>query len=91
MEKITMEEFALRSVKKYRVGKQKSIHTVYSGFNKAFRRYFDADPVEEMKKLAAEGKIDMHPTRGGARLYLPGESTSSKRTEPDEFIATILG
>jgi len=89
LSKLSHKEFTHRAIAKLRNGKQKSIHTVYSGFNTAFKQYFGDDPVEVMKQLAADGAIDMHPTKGGARIYLPGES--STRRSADDVIAAILG
>ena len=87
--KLSHEEFTLRAIKKLR-GKYKSIHSNYSGFNQAFRLYFDEDPVEAVNNLAAEGKIDIHPTKGGVRLYLPGEMVTSRK-EPEVILAAIIG
>jgi len=73
-EKLSYEEFVKQAIVKLRTGNYKGIHTVYSGFNEAFRKYFDgADPVEVTNRLAAEKKIAIRPVKGGVMLYLPEE------------------
>lgn len=72
--KLTELEFVERAITKLRKSPYKGIHSVFSGFNKAFREYFDRNPVEETTRLAAEGKIVTRPVRGGVMIYLPGEA-----------------
>jgi len=85
--KLTEEEFVLQAIKKLRKEPFRGIHTVYSGFNEAFRKYFGANPVEATSKLAAEGKIETRPFKGGAMLFLPGEAP--KRPSTEEVIQVI--
>ncbi len=77
--KMSEEEFVIRAIKKLAKPPYKGIHSVYSGFNQAFREYFSKDPVEFTKKLAAEGKIISRPVRGGATLYLPEDAPSQSK------------
>jgi len=57
----------------------KGIHTVYSGFNDAFKKYFEGEnPVEVTNKLAQEGKIVIRPVKGGVMLYLPEEAPAGR-------------
>ncbi|MCK5427080.1 MAG: hypothetical protein KAJ34_05250, partial [Thermodesulfovibrionia bacterium] len=57
----------------------KGIHTVYSGFNNAFKKYFDGEnPVEATNKLAKEEKIVIRPVKGGVMLYLPEDAQATK-------------
>jgi hypothetical protein len=70
-------EFVIRAIKKLRKPPYKGIHSVYSGFNQAFREYFDKDPVEATTKLATEGKIATRPVKGGVLLYLPDDAPVS--------------
>jgi len=51
--KLTEEEFVLQAIRKLRKDPFRGIHTVYSGFNEAFRKYFESDPVEATSRLAA--------------------------------------
>jgi len=74
-ERLSQEEFVHRAIRTLRTPKSKGIHSVYSGFNEAFKRYFDGlDPVQATTALAADGKIEIRPVRGGVMLYLPGEA-----------------
>ncbi len=87
--KLTEEEFVLQAIKRLRKEPFRGIHSVYSGFNEAFRKYFGTNPVEVTSRLAAEGKIETRPFKGGAMLFLPGEAP--KRPSPEEIIQLILG
>ena len=87
--KLTEEEFVVQAVKKLRKDPYRGIHTVYSGFNEAFRKYFGTNPIETTSRLAAEGKIEIRPFKGGAMLFLPGEAP--KRPTLEEVIHLILG
>lgn len=59
--KISEFDFVVRAIKKLRKPPYKGIHSVYSRFNKAFREYFNKNPVEVTTRLAEEGKIDTRP------------------------------
>lgn len=77
MSRLTPEAFILEAIVKLRAtdAKSKGIHSVFSGFNEAFRSYFPGeDPVAWTKKLADEGKLVTRLVRGGAMLYLPGDA-----------------
>jgi hypothetical protein len=87
--KLTEEEFILQAIKRLRKEPFRGIHSVYSGFNEAFRKYFGANPVEVTTSLAAEGKIETRPFKGGVMLFLPGEAP--KRPSAEEIIQLILG
>lgn len=73
-EKITPAEFVKKAIVSLRKDPYKGIHSVYSGFNEAFRTYFKEDPIKCTNKLAEEGAIEIRPARGGIMLYLPGEA-----------------
>jgi hypothetical protein len=78
-EKLTVEEFIRKAIVSLRKDGYKGIHTVYSGFNNAFKKYFDGlNPVEETTKLAKENKLIIRPVKGGVMLYLPEEITPQK-------------
>jgi hypothetical protein len=87
--KLTEEEFVLQAIKKLRKEPFRGIHSVYSGFNEAFRKYFGTNPVEATSRLAAGGKIETRPFKGGVMLFLPGEAP--KRPSVEEVIQLILG
>jgi uncharacterized alkaline shock family protein YloU len=86
--KLTEEEFVLQAIKKLSKEPFRGIHSVYSGFNEAFRKYFGTNPVEATSRLAAEGKLETRPFKGGAMLFLPGEAP--KRPSAEEIIQLIL-
>jgi len=70
-EKLSHEEFIKKAIVSLRKEGFKGIHTVYSGFNNAFKKYFAGEnPVEVTNKLAQEGKIVVRPVKGGVMLYL---------------------
>jgi hypothetical protein len=87
--RLNEEEFVIQAIKKLRKDPFRGIHSVYSGFNEAFRKYFGTNPVEATSRLAAEGKIEIRPFKGGAMLFLPGEAP--KRPSAEEIIQLILG
>jgi len=72
--KLTQAEFVKKAIVSLRKNPYKGIHSVYSGFNEAFRAYFNDDPIKWTNQLNAEGVIEIRPARGGVMLYLPGEA-----------------
>jgi hypothetical protein len=87
--KLSEEEFVNQAIKKLRKEPYKGIHSVYSGFNEAFRKYFGANPTEATTKLAGEGKIVTRPFKGGVMLFLPGEAP--QRPTIEEVLQLIMG
>lgn len=78
-EKLSHEEFVRKAIVSLRKEGYKGIHTVYSGFNNAFKKYFEGEnPVEVTNRLAQEGKIVIRPVKGGVMLYLPEEAPAAK-------------
>jgi hypothetical protein len=78
-ERLSYEEFVKKAIVSLRKEGYKGIHSVYSGFNSAFKKYFnDENPVEATNKLAQEGKIIVRPVKGGVMLYLPEEAPASR-------------
>ncbi|NWF97839.1 MAG: hypothetical protein HXY52_02735 [Nitrospirae bacterium] len=85
-EKLSHEEFIRKAIISLRKEGFKGIHSVYSGFNNAFKKYFEGEnPVEVTNKLAAEGKIVIRPVKGGVMLYLPEDAPAS-RDSADEAL-----
>lgn len=77
-EKLNYEEFVKKAILSLRKDPYKGIHSVYSGFNEAFRKYFNGeDPVKVVNNLAKEGKIVLRPVKGGVMLYLKEDAPSS--------------
>ena len=85
---LTEEEFVTQAIKKLRKEPFRGIHTVYSGFNEAFRKYFGTNPVEATSRLVAERKVEIRPFKGGAMLFLPGEAP--RRPSAEETVQLIL-
>ncbi|MGD1008991.1 MAG: hypothetical protein ABR951_02445 [Candidatus Aminicenantales bacterium] len=78
--KIGREEFVRLAISKLRLANYKGIHSVYSGFNEAFKAYFEgANPIEVTGELAKEGKIALRPVKGGVMLYLPEDGPVMSR------------
>lgn len=76
--KLTEMEFVERAIKRLRTAPYKGIHSVYSGFNRAFREYFDVNPVEATTRLAGEGRIATRPVKGGVMIYLPEDAPPAR-------------
>jgi hypothetical protein len=74
-EKLSYEEFVRQAIIKLRTKNYKGIHSVYSGFNDAFRKYYPGvDPIEITNQLAKQNKITVIPRKGGVILYLLSEA-----------------
>jgi hypothetical protein len=87
--RISEYDFVVKAIKKLRKPPYKGIHSVYSGFNQAFREYFNKDPVKTTIKLAEEGKIVTRPVKGGVTLYLPEDAPTHKGSK--SVLDKILG
>ena len=91
-EKLTKEEFTRRAIINLRkLPKYKGIHTVYSGFNSAFKKYFPGeDPVVSTQQLVDEGKIILRPVKGGVMIFLPEDHVSNMESA-EMALGKILG
>jgi hypothetical protein len=88
---VSEEEFVRRAIKRLRKPPYKGIHSVYSGFNQAFKEHFGKNPVEATQKLAGEGKIVTRPVRGGVMIYLPEEAPQAKESVLKKILAPEEG
>ncbi len=78
-EKLSQEEFIKKAIVSLRKEGYKGIHTVYSGFNNAYKKYYEGqNPIDATNKLAGEGKIILRPVKGGVMLYLPEDAPQTK-------------
>ena len=77
--KLSEHEFVIKTIKKLSHPPYKGIHSVYSGFNHAFREYFNKDPVEATTRLAQERKVVARPVRGGVTLYLHEDAPAGSK------------
>ena len=80
MVQISEEEFVRRAIRRLRKPPYHGIHTVYSGFNQAFKEHFGKNPVEVTKRMSGEGKVVIRPVRGGVMLYFPEEAPKAKES-----------
>ena len=88
---VSEEEFILRAIKRLRKPPYKGIHSVYSGFNQAFKEHFGKNPVEVTMKLAEEGKIVTRPVRGGVMIYHPDDAPKPKESVLQKILAPEEG
>jgi hypothetical protein len=85
-ERLSHEEFIRKAIVSLRKENFKGIHSVFSGFNNAFKKYFVGEnPVEVTNKLAEVGKIVIRPVKGGVMLYMPEDAPAS-RDSADEAL-----
>ncbi|OGQ84428.1 MAG: hypothetical protein A3F90_18265 [Deltaproteobacteria bacterium RIFCSPLOWO2_12_FULL_60_19] len=82
-EKLTQAEFIKKAIVSLRKDPYKGIHTIYSGFNDAFRTYFDDDPIKWTTQLSKEGVIVIRPVKGGVMLYLPEDAPAGRTSGKD--------
>jgi len=79
MKRFNYEEFFKMAILKLRdISKSRGIHSVFSGFNQAFREYFGEDPIKATQELASNGKIEVRPVKRGVMIYLLGEAPKSR-------------
>ena len=87
-ENLSQPEFTRRAIKQLKDSSEKGIHSEYSGFNDAFRKYFDEDPDDAINKLSKKGVIRTSTVEGGYMLYL--SSGNSKKTRQGNTLNNIL-
>ncbi len=87
--KLTEEQFVFKAIETLRKGGYRGIHSVYSGFNAGFRKYFGdgADPVGVTTALAKAGKIVTRPVRGGVMIYKPEDAPAAKDAGSEALVA----
>jgi len=90
-ERLSYEDFFCNAIKRLRnTDKSQGIHTVYSGFNEAFREYYGEDPVPVTQKLVDEGAIELRPRKGGVMIYLQGEAPPLPGSQSRSVLDKIL-
>jgi hypothetical protein len=70
--KIAPEEFVRLAIAKLRNEPYKGIHSVYSGFNEAFKK---------TNQMSEDGKLVIRPVKGGVVLYLPEDGPKTSRAD----------
>ncbi|MEX0934940.1 MAG: hypothetical protein WDZ70_01265 [Candidatus Paceibacterota bacterium] len=96
--RMNKRSFVLKAIHTLRKTGYIGIHAVYSGFNKAFREYYNDDPIAEVDKLVAKGVIVKQPVKGGVMLYDAKEYKESdfgtkkrKKKNSNTALKKILG
>ena len=81
--RLSYKEFVEKAITTLRKDDYKGIHTVYSGFNEAFKGYYPGEnPVDVTNKMAEAGEVVIRPVKGGVMLYLPADApTGSNATD----------
>lgn len=88
--KLTKEEFVVDAIKKLRdTSRSQGIHSVYSGFNSAFKAYFGEEARPTTDKMVAEGKLVVRPRRGGVMMYLLGEAPAMQTGTGEAALAKM--
>lgn len=88
--KLSYEDFFRKAILRLRdLSKSRGIHSVFSGFNQAFREYYGEDPVSVTQELARHGRIEILPSKRGVMMYLPGEAPK-RSTEGQKVLSKIL-
>ena len=88
--KISYESFVKTAILKLRQKDYKGIHTVYSGFNLAFKNYFkDEDPVKHVKQLEKDEKFAVRIVKGGVMIYLPEDASSANTNIASKALETM--
>ncbi len=78
--RLNHEEFTRLAILKLRNGHFKGIHSVFSGFNDAFKKYYEGeDPVQATTALGEEKKLTLRPAKNGVMLYLPEDAPQGDR------------
>ncbi len=90
-DKLIYSDFFKKAILKLRnISKSLGIHSVYSGFNNAFRQYYGEDPVRVTQELSQNKIIEIRPVKGGVMIYLSGEAPKSKQEVGKKALTTIL-
>ncbi len=86
-EKLKHEEFVKKAIVSLKKEGFKGIHSVFSGFNDAFKKYYEGEnPIEATSRLAKDGKIVLKPVKGGVMLYLPENAPMAAGKSPEETL-----
>ncbi len=91
IEKMSEIEFTKNAIVKLRKVPYKGIHSVFSGYNEAFRKYFGSDPIEAVNQMVADGQIETRYVKKGAQLYLRGEKPEGVSHRAEKTIEKIIG
>lgn len=88
--KLSVQDFITKAIAAGKDGKHKGIHVVYSGFNAAFRQYFDnADPRAAVDGLVERGVLASRGARGGAIIYMAADAPEKKDDKAGKLLASM--
>jgi len=79
--KMPYKEFVERSIKALRKEPYKGIHVVISGFNDAFRQYYDEEPRPIIDKMVEEGFLVSRVVKRGAIIMLASDATEKDKVD----------
>ena len=89
--KMVHREFVERSIKALRTPPYKGIHVVFSGFNEAFRQYYNEEPRPHVDQLVKDGFIVSRLVKGGVIITLATDAGTDEKNEgPSAALAKIL-
>jgi len=82
---ISPEDFVLHAITVNKEKGYKGLHSVWSGFNAAFRQHFGAaeDPIATTTQMRKSEKIAVFPAKGGVLLYLRADVSASRLRQHD--------
>ena len=84
---ITEQEFVRKAILTLRKPPYEGIDSVQSGFEEAFRAYFDKDPQETIEQLVRKGELVVRSSEDRMTLYLP----KGKQESRPERVLRLMG
>jgi transcriptional regulator with XRE-family HTH domain len=80
-ERLSEKGFIYKAIERLRQPRTKEypgIHSVDSGFNEAWEKYYGTDPMDGIQRLIFQGEVDIRHVKDGIVIYLPGEAPGKK-------------
>ena len=88
--KLSHKQFTHKAIKVLRKEGYKGIHSVFSGFNAAFKEYFDTDAIVATTALQTAGDLVVIPAKRGVMLYIPGDAPERVDNRGKVVLSEIL-
>lgn len=91
-QKVSSEQqaFVLLAIDTLKGEGKEGIHTVFSGFNEAFRAHFaGVDPVKVVDLLVKQGVLEGHPSKKGYTMYPKGKMPTQASKKGEIALAMI--
>jgi len=89
--KLSHKQFTYKAIRVLRKEGYKGIHSVFSGFNAAFKEYFATDPIVTTTALQKAGDLVVVPAKKGVMLYIPGDAPERVDNRGKAVLAQIMG